>query len=86
MGIVFWILSGLILGSIARFVLPGRAPGGLTGTILVGIAGAVVGGLIGTIAGFGPLTDFEFRSFLLAVTGAIAMLFVFRLYVDRAEA
>jgi uncharacterized membrane protein YeaQ/YmgE (transglycosylase-associated protein family) len=86
MGFVAWILAGLFLGSTARYVLPGRAPGGLTGTILAGIGGAVVGGLIGAIAGLGHVAELEFRSLLLAVTGAIAFLFVFRLYVDRAEA
>ena len=86
MGFIAWILAGLFLGATARHVLPGRAPGGLSGTILVGIGGAVVGGLIGAIAGLGHFGDLEFRSLLLAITGAIAFLFVFRLYVDRAEA
>ncbi|MBA4019425.1 MAG: GlsB/YeaQ/YmgE family stress response membrane protein [Pirellula sp.] len=86
MGILAWIVFGLIAGATAKFVLPGRDPGGIVVTILIGIAGAVIGGLIGTGVGFGPITGFNAASMMIAVFGAILLLFVFRLLVDRSKA
>lgn len=78
MGILVWIVFGLIAGALAKFVMPGRDPGGIIVTILIGIAGAVVGGLIGTQLGFGTVTGFNIRSMAIAVGGAILLLFVYR--------
>lgn len=85
MGILSWIVFGLIAGMGAKFVLPGRDPGGLLVTILVGIAGAVLGGYLGTTFGLGTVTGFDLRSLLLAMLGGIVLLFGFRLYVGRSE-
>jgi uncharacterized membrane protein YeaQ/YmgE (transglycosylase-associated protein family) len=83
MGILSWIVFGLIAGLIAKFLMPGRDPGGFIITILLGIAGAVVGGLIGRTLGFGDVTGFDFRSFLIAVVGALVLLFVYRMLKSR---
>ena len=86
MGILAWIVFGLIAGATAKFVLPGRDPGGIIVTILIGVAGAVLGGLIGTSIGFGPVTGFNAAGMMIAVFGAILLLFGFRLLVDRSKA
>jgi uncharacterized membrane protein YeaQ/YmgE (transglycosylase-associated protein family) len=69
---------GLIAGLIAKFLMPGRDPGGFIVTILLGIAGAVVGGFIGNTLGFGGVDGFDFRSFAVAVIGALILLIVYR--------
>ena len=78
MGILTWIFLGLVAGLIAKFVMPGRDPGGLILTILVGIAGAVIGGLLSTRLGFGSVTGFNLRSILIAAGGAFILLFLLR--------
>lgn len=78
MGILTWIIFGLIAGGIAKLLMPGRDPGGCIITILLGIAGAVVGGFIGTALGFGSIDGFDFRSFFLAILGAILLLWLYR--------
>lgn len=78
MGFIMWIILGLIVGVLAKWIMPGKDPGGLIVTILIGIAGAVVGGWIGTYIGFGKVTGFDFRSLVIAVGGAVLLLFVYR--------
>lgn len=78
MGILTWILFGLIAGVLAKWIMPGPDPGGIFVTILLGIAGAVVGGLIGTLLGLGSVTGFNFWSFLIAVAGALLLLWIYR--------
>lgn len=78
MGILSWIVFGLIAGAIAKLLMPGPDPGGCLVTILVGIAGAVVGGFIGTLLGFGTVTGFDLGSFLIAILGAIILLALYR--------
>lgn len=78
MGILTWILFGLIAGVLAKWIMPGPDPGGIFVTILLGIAGAVVGGLIGTLLGLGNVTGFNIGSFLIAVAGALLLLWVYR--------
>jgi uncharacterized membrane protein YeaQ/YmgE (transglycosylase-associated protein family) len=77
MGILWWALFGLIAGAIARFVMPGKAPGGIALTIVLGIVGAVVGGFIGAQLGIGSVSGFDFRSLLLAVGGGVLVLFLY---------
>jgi len=79
MGILSWIIMGLIVGALAKFIMPGRDPGGIFVTILIGIAGAFVGGFIGSMLGFGPVTGFNVGSLLLAIGGAVLLLFLYRL-------
>jgi uncharacterized membrane protein YeaQ/YmgE (transglycosylase-associated protein family) len=78
MGILSWIILGLIVGIIAKFIMPGKDPGGFIITILLGIAGAFVGGFIGSAIGFGGFAGFDIRSLLLAVGGAILLLIIYR--------
>ncbi len=77
MGILSWILFGLIAGVIAKALHPGKDPGGWIVTILIGIAGAFVGGWIGTMLGWGTTDGFNFRSFLLAIGGAVILLWLY---------
>jgi uncharacterized membrane protein YeaQ/YmgE (transglycosylase-associated protein family) len=70
---------GLIAGAIARFLMPGKVPGGIIVTILLGIVGAVVGGFIGTQLGFGDVSGFDLGSVLLAVGGGVLVLFIYGL-------
>lgn len=74
--IIGWILFGLIVGVIAKLLMPGRDPGGFIITILLGIAGSLIGGLIGRVLGFyGPG---EFGGFLMSILGAILLLVLYR--------
>jgi uncharacterized membrane protein YeaQ/YmgE (transglycosylase-associated protein family) len=77
MNILYWALFGLIAGAIAKYLMPGRAPGGIILTIVLGIVGAIVGGFIGTLVGFGDVTGFDVRSMLLAVGGGVLVLFIY---------
>lgn len=79
MGFLWWILFGLLAGTVAKFLMPGRDGGGIILTIVLGIIGAVVGGFIGTQFGWGDANAFDFRSFLLAVGGAMVVLFLYRM-------
>jgi uncharacterized membrane protein YeaQ/YmgE (transglycosylase-associated protein family) len=78
MGILAWIVLGLVAGALAKFIMPGRDPGGIIVTIILGIVGAVVGGFIGTLLGFGDISGFDFRSVVIAVIGAIILLAIYR--------
>jgi uncharacterized membrane protein YeaQ/YmgE (transglycosylase-associated protein family) len=80
MGILAWLVFGLIAGAIAKFLMPGKAPGGIILTIALGIVGAVVGGFIGThLLNLGGTSEFDLRSMALAVGGAILVLVVYGL-------
>ncbi len=78
MGILAWIIFGLIAGVIAKLVMPGDDPGGIIITILLGIAGALLGGFLGSLLGLGGIDGFNFGSFVLAILGAILLLFIYR--------
>ena len=84
MGILSWIIFGLIAGVIAKLLMPGRDPGGCIITILIGIAGAVIGGWIGkTLWGSTGVTGFDLGSFGLAVLGAIILLAIYRMFAAK---
>lgn len=83
MGILSWIIFGLIAGALAKLLMPGRAPGGFIVTIVLGIVGASVGGLIGTSLGFGEVTGFNLRSFFVAIIGAVLVLIIYGAIVGR---
>ncbi len=83
MGIIAWIVFGLLAGWVAKVLMPGRDPGGCVVTMLIGVAGAVIGGFIGNALGFGPVTGFDLRSFLLAVGGAVLLLLLYRAIAGR---
>lgn len=80
MGIIAWIVFGLIAGVIAKLLMPGRDGGGFILTCILGIVGAVVGGWLATMFGIGgSISGFNPHSFLVAVVGAIVVLVIFRL-------
>ena len=80
MGIFSWIILGLIAGALGKLIMPGKDPGGLFVTMLLGIGGALLGGFIGTRMGFGSVTGaFDIRSLLIATGGAILLLLIYRL-------
>ena len=84
--IIGWIIFGLIAGAIAKLLMPGRDPGGFVVTILLGIGGAVVGGFIGrAIWGSTGANDWSIGSFVLAIAGAILLLFLYRMFVGRGK-
>lgn len=85
MGILSWIIFGLIAGIIAKVVMPGRDPGGCIVTMLLGIAGAFLGGFLYTrLFTGGPIqTQFSLGSFFLAVVGAVIILAIYRAVVGR---
>lgn len=78
MGIIAWIILGLVVGVIAKFFMPGKDPGGIFITILLGIAGAIGGGYVSSAFGFGKVTGFDLRSLIIAVCGSIVLLIVYR--------
>ena len=78
MGIFAWIVFGLIAGALAKWIMPGKDPGGMIVTMLIGIAGAIVGGYLGSFIGFGGISGFDLRSMLLAIGGALILLFLYR--------
>lgn len=79
MGILSWIILGLIVGALAKYIMPGDDPGGLLVTILIGIAGAFTGGFIGSFFGIGAVSGFNLMSILVALGGALLLLFAYRL-------
>ena len=78
MGLLAWLVLGLIVGIIAKFLMPGKDPGGFVITIILGVAGAFVGGFIGSRIGFGTVSGFDLRSLSIAVGGAVLLLIVYR--------
>ncbi len=78
MGFIVWIVLGLIAGALAKFIMPGRDPGGIIVTILIGIAGALIGGFLSTKLGYGAVDGLDIRSIVIAVVGAIIPLILFR--------
>jgi len=77
--ILTWIVLGLIVGLLARFIMPGRQRGGLNITVLLGIGGALLGGYLGSVLGIGTVSGFDIKSILIATGGAILILLLFRL-------
>jgi uncharacterized membrane protein YeaQ/YmgE (transglycosylase-associated protein family) len=80
-GIIGWIVFGLIVGAIAKLVMPGKDPGGIIVTMLLGIAGALAGGFIGRALGwYGPNDS---AGFLMSLFGAIILLWIYRMVIGR---
>ena len=75
-GVIGWVVIGLLAGGIAKFLMPGRDPGGCIITILLGIAGALLAGFIGKAVGW--YDDGEAAGFLAAIVGAFVILFIYR--------
>lgn len=86
MGIIGWIVLGLLAGAIAKLIMPGEDPGGIFVTMLIGIAGAIVGGLIASALGIGDLDEFfDIGTWLIAIGGSLLLLFLYRMIAgDRS--
>ena len=81
MGILSWILFGLVVGVIAKLLTPGRDPGGFIITMLLGIAGALVGGFLGRAMGF--YGSNESAGWLMSILGAVVLLLLYRMATRR---
>jgi uncharacterized membrane protein YeaQ/YmgE (transglycosylase-associated protein family) len=79
-GIIGWIILGLLAGFIAKAILPGDDPGGIIVTTLIGIVGAFLGGLVAKALGFGDPIDefFDWSTWLGAIIGSIVLLLLYR--------
>ncbi|MHA6668169.1 GlsB/YeaQ/YmgE family stress response membrane protein [Homoserinimonas sp. A447] len=78
MGIIGWIVLGLIAGAIAKAILPGRQGGGWLMTLLLGVVGALIGGWIGSaIFGIGLEEFWSFQTWIVAILGAILVLAIY---------
>lgn len=87
MGIIGWIVLGLLAGAIAKLIMPGEDPGGIIVTMLIGIAGALVGGFIASALDIGDLDEFfDIGTWLIAIGGSLLLLFLYRMFVgDRGH-
>jgi uncharacterized membrane protein YeaQ/YmgE (transglycosylase-associated protein family) len=83
MGILAWIVLGLIAGAIAKAIMPGRDPGGFIVTALIGIVGAFIGGFIGNMITGSGLNGLTLWSILLAIVGSLLLLWIYRLTTGR---
>jgi uncharacterized membrane protein YeaQ/YmgE (transglycosylase-associated protein family) len=81
MAILSWILFGLVVGVIAKLLMPGRDPGGFIVTILLGIAGALIGGFVGRALGF--YSENQGAGWIMSILGAIILLALYRMMVRR---
>ena len=81
MGIIAWIVFGLIVGIIAKFLMPCRDPGGFIITALLGIAGALVGGFLGRMLGL--YGEGDTAGYVMAVIGSIVLLVLYRMAASR---
>jgi uncharacterized membrane protein YeaQ/YmgE (transglycosylase-associated protein family) len=84
MGIIGWILFGLVVGIVAKLIMPGRDPGGFIVTILIGIVGALLGGFLGRVLGL--YEPGQPAGFIGATLGAILLLWIYRLAIRRKTA
>ena len=80
MGLISWILMGLLAGALGRFLTPGDDRMGCFFTVLTGVVGAVVGGVVATLLGFGGFRGFDLYSLIVATLGAVVFLFVVKLF------
>lgn len=80
-GVIGWILFGLVVGAIAKLLMPGRDPGGFIITILLGVAGALVGGFLGRALGW--YREGEAAGFVMSLVGAVVLLVIYRMAVGR---
>ena len=78
MGLISWVVFGALAGWLARLIMPGKDPGGCFVTPLIGIVGAVLGGFLATLLGFGGIARFYLPSLLVAILGALIVLFIYR--------
>jgi uncharacterized membrane protein YeaQ/YmgE (transglycosylase-associated protein family) len=82
-GVIGWIIFGLIVGIVAKLLMPGRDPGGIIITMALGIAGALLGGFIGRALGW--YTENEPAGFLMSLVGSVLLLWIYRMMVGRRQ-
>lgn len=82
-GVIGWIIFGLIVGALAKLLMPGRDPGGIIVTMALGIAGAVLGGFIGRALGW--YGEQDAAGFLMSLVGAVLLLWIYRIMVGRRQ-
>ena len=84
MGILSWIIVGLIAGALAKFIMPGKDPGGILVTMLIGIIGAIIGGfVVGLVVPGDWVSGINITTIVVATLGAIILLAIYRWYVGR---
>lgn len=81
MGILAWIFSGLVIGAVAKLIMPGKDPGGVIVTILLGIAGALLAGFVGQALNFYQPGDLA--GWIASIIGAVALLIIYRVIMRR---
>lgn len=81
MGIIGWIVFGLVVGIVAKFLTPGRDPGGFVITAIIGIVGALIGGFLGRAVGW--YREGDPIGFVMAIVGAIVLLLLYRAFAGR---
>jgi uncharacterized membrane protein YeaQ/YmgE (transglycosylase-associated protein family) len=82
-GVIGWIIFGLIVGAVAKLLMPGRDPGGIIVTMALGIAGALLGGFLGRALGWYGENDGA--GFLMSLVGAVLLLWIYRMMVGRRQ-
>lgn len=78
MGIISWVVLGLIVGILAKWIMPGKDGGGFIMTTILGVIGALVGGFISSRLGMGTVDGFNIGSLTIAILGALLVLFIYR--------
>jgi uncharacterized membrane protein YeaQ/YmgE (transglycosylase-associated protein family) len=84
MGIISWIILGLIVGALAKWIMPGEDPGGIIITIVIGIVGALIGGFLSSLVGLSTVTGLNLWSIIIALVGALVLLWLYRMVKSRA--
>jgi uncharacterized membrane protein YeaQ/YmgE (transglycosylase-associated protein family) len=85
MGILSWIIVGLVAGILAKWIMPGRDPGGILVTIVIGIIGALIGGfLVGLVVPGDPISGINLTTVLVATLGAVVLLALYRMFAGRS--
>jgi uncharacterized membrane protein YeaQ/YmgE (transglycosylase-associated protein family) len=74
MGILSWLIFGLLAGALPKLIMPGDDPGEAAMTLIIGVVGAVIGGFIAVQLGYDDITGFGFRSFVIAIIGVLVLL------------
>jgi uncharacterized membrane protein YeaQ/YmgE (transglycosylase-associated protein family) len=86
-GILSWIIVGLVAGALAKLIMPGRDPGGIIVTMLIGIVGAIIGGfVVGLFVGGDLISGINITTIIVATLGAILLLAIYRWFVGRRVA
>lgn len=85
MGLLSWIILGLLAGGLAKLLMPGKDPGGCLVTTLLGVFGAFVGGMLGVWLGWGEVNQFDLRGLGISVFGAVVLLLLYRVAFGKKD-